>query len=152
MKNCKAALKCRECESDGHIGALHPGPPQWNMREKSSEHGREGEGKIPQPLVDCKCTEVCSVAKEPRSYSKICLMRIYPKAHPDKVNKVYAFLDDQSNRSLARSKFFNLFQISGSDSPYTLRTCAGVAEASRQRKCGLVGCIPLCLSLTSTMD
>lgn len=82
--------------------------------------------------------EVCGVGKEPRSCSKICLVKIYPKARPDKVTKVYAILDDQSSRSLARSEFFNLFQISGSDSPYTLRTCAGVTETPGRRATGFM--------------
>lgn len=60
-------------------------------------------------------------------------MKIYPNAHQDKAIKVYVILDDQSNKSLARSEFFNLFQIKGEESPYTLRTCAGTTETSGRR-------------------
>ncbi len=47
-------------------------------------------------------------------------------------------MDDQSNRSLARSEFFNFFQIRGLDSPYTLRMCAGVTETSGRRATGFI--------------
>ncbi|KAJ8346667.1 hypothetical protein SKAU_G00280680 [Synaphobranchus kaupii] len=102
------------------------------------EHGGEGEGETAQPAATSRCTEVCDKGKEPRSCSKICLVKVYPKTRPDKATKVYAILDNQSNRSLARSKFFNLFQIRGSDSPYTLRTCAGVTETSGRRATGFM--------------
>ena len=52
--------------------------------------------------------------------------------------RVYAVLDDQSNRSLARSEFFDLFHLEGADSPYTLRTCAGVTEMSGRRGAGFI--------------
>lgn len=110
-------MKCRECESDGHLAALHPGPPLWGMGEPSLEHGGEGEEEKPWPAVTSRCTEVCDEGKEPRSCSKICLVKIYPKGRPDKTTEVYVILDDQSNRSLAKSEFFNLFQIRRSDSP-----------------------------------
>lgn len=137
-KNCEMALKCKECESDGHIAALHPGPAPWDIRDPSLEHGGEGEEEAPQSAVTSRCTEVCDSGKEPRSCSKICLVRVYPKARQDKAIKVYAILDEQSNKSLARSEFFDLFQIKGLDSPYTLRTCAGTTETSGRRATGFM--------------
>ena len=52
--------------------------------------------------------------------------------------KLYAILDDQSNRSLARSEFFNLFGIKGTGAFYTLRTCAGLTEMSGRRAASFV--------------
>ncbi|KAJ8381420.1 hypothetical protein SKAU_G00021980 [Synaphobranchus kaupii] len=37
---------------------------------------------------------------------------------------------DQSNTSLARSSFFDIFGIAKNSSPYTLKTCAGVTEVT----------------------
>ena len=45
-------------------------------------------------------------------------------------------LDDQSNRSLATSEFFDLFGICSSAFLYTLKTCAGTTEASGRRASG----------------
>lgn len=49
---------------------------------------------------------------------------------------MYAMLDDQSNKSLARSEFFNLFGIKVGLYPYTLKTCAGLAATSGRRANG----------------
>ncbi|XP_051792766.1 uncharacterized protein LOC127530319 [Acanthochromis polyacanthus] len=139
-KNCKAVLKCSECDSEDHVAALHPGPPPWDTdnRGPPSQYGGESGGKAPEPTVINKCTEVCGRGQTLRSCSKICLVKVYPKAHPDRATNVYVVLDDQSNRSLARSKFFDLFQIKCVDSPYTLRTCAGVTETSGRRATGFI--------------
>ncbi len=49
---------------------------------------------------------------------------------------MYAILDEQSNRSLARSEFFEIFKISGSSYSYTLKTCAGCSETAGRRASG----------------
>ncbi|XP_053576923.1 uncharacterized protein LOC128666383 [Bombina bombina] len=46
---------------------------------------------------------------------------------------MYAILDDQSNRSLARTEFFNIFHVNGNPSSYTLGTCAGQFETKGRR-------------------
>ena len=52
--------------------------------------------------------------------------------------KVYVMLDDQSNRSLARSAFFDMFNIIGDTSPYELRTCSGTTSAHGRRANGFI--------------
>lgn len=59
---------------------------------------------------------------------KICPVRVYPAGHADATLRMYAILDGQSNRSLARSEFFNLFSISGCPLPCSLNMCAGTLE------------------------
>ncbi|XP_037609979.1 uncharacterized protein LOC119478948 [Sebastes umbrosus] len=54
---------------------------------------------------------------------------------PEKKASAYAILDDQSNRSLA---FFKMFDIADDTSPYTLRTCAGVSETAGRRARGFI--------------
>lgn len=51
----------------------------------------------------------------------------------DKAVKAYVILDDQSNRSLARSDFFELFSIKTNLCSYYLRTCSGVMEVSGRK-------------------
>lgn len=43
---------------------------------------------------------------------------------------MYATLDEQSNRSLVRKDFFDIFNIKTSPLPYTLKTCAGLLETA----------------------
>lgn len=123
---------------DAHIAGLHPGPPPLNL----FEHGGEGEMNTPQPAITSKCTEICGYGTIARFCSKICLAKVYPEGRPQEVVKLYVILDDQSNRSLARTKFFDLQHVKGESSTYTLRTCAGVRKEShrvRHRICSNKG-------------
>ncbi|XP_058881751.1 uncharacterized protein LOC131737334 [Acipenser ruthenus] len=137
-KDCKVAVQCKECNSDRHVTALHPGPAPWTLKGPDSEHGGEEEGEKPPSDVNSKCTEVCGEGLSPKSCSKICLIKVFPKGNSERSARVYAILDDQSNKSLARSEFFDLFNLEGTDSPYTLRTCSGVTETSGRRATGFL--------------
>lgn len=136
-KDCKAAIQCTECNSGAHITALHPGPPPWTVKPPSAEHGGEEEENV-SPVVNNKCTDVCGNSLSSRSCSKICLIEVFHKNRPEKAVKLYAILDDQSNRSLARSEFFDIFYLKSTVSPYTLRTCAGITEMSGRRAAGFI--------------
>ncbi|XP_034057918.1 uncharacterized protein LOC117536928 [Gymnodraco acuticeps] len=136
-KNCKMKMQCFECKSERHHTALHPGPAPW-MEEvvPAPEHGGEEEKTSPPPHVTTKCTNVCGGDLAGRSCSKICLVNVYPSGHKDKAIKLYAILDEQSNRSLVRSQFFEMFSDQSPSVPYTLRTCAGVKESAGRRASG----------------
>lgn len=79
---------------------------------------------------------LCALKFVEKSCSKICLVKVYPTECPQQAIKMYAMLDDQSNKSLARSEFFNLFKIEAGSYPYTLKTCAGLAATSGRRANG----------------
>lgn len=105
-RNCKTVVKCTECDSEDHATALHPGPAPWVSKTSvsSSEHGGEEECSLSP--VNSTCTKICGEGSPAKSCSKICLVRVYPKGSPEAAVKMYAMLDDQSNRSLVRSEFF----------------------------------------------
>ncbi len=137
-RDCKVILKCDECNSDSHNSALHPGPPSWTPKIQSHllQHGGEDAGEIPTTQeVSSLCTEVCH-GLSTKSCSKICLVNVFPEGHPENAVKMYAMLDDQSNRSLARSRFFDIFNINSIASPYSLKTCAGLIECSGRKASG----------------
>ena len=46
------------------------------------------------------------------SCTKTILVKVYKTDHPNVAKTVYAIIDDQSNRSLAKSEFFEHFGIS----------------------------------------
>lgn len=46
---------------------------------------------------------------------------------------MYALIDDQSNSSLAKPEFFNMFKKSYIEVPYTLSSCAGVKDMMGRR-------------------
>lgn len=138
-KECKATIKCDECGSERHLGALHPGPAPSTSKPPSfpKEHGGEQE---PAQEVDvtATCTEVCGNEITGKSCSKICLVQVHHRGEPHNTKKMYAIIDDQSNESLAKTEFFDMFAIQGSTMPYTLKTCSGVTQVSGRRACDYV--------------
>ncbi|XP_061775443.1 uncharacterized protein LOC133564935 [Nerophis ophidion] len=154
-KNCKFITKCTECESANHIFGLHLGPAPWiQVPTPLTQLGGEQDSE-PSTEVSAQCTDVCGGNQSYKSCSKICLVKIYPSGRPEKSLKVYAIIDEQSNKSLARSEFFEIFKIQNPSSPYTLRTCSGVMESTGRRASGykiesMDG--KVCLSLPSFLE
>ena len=133
-KDCKATVKCKECDSERHISALHPGPAPWLTEASPTQREDGGE---PEPNeeteITAKCTDICNKAPRPRSCAKISLVSVYPANNPDNAHRMYVVLDDQSNRSLAKPEFFNLFNIHGEVTSYTLKTCSGIMETAGRK-------------------
>ncbi|CAL9684350.1 unnamed protein product [Knipowitschia caucasica] len=137
-KACKAEISCTECSSKSHITALHPGPappfiaPELpTFSEPPTANG--GESNVASVIATSTCTQVCGSDVESHSCAKICLVFIYPKNSPEKKLKAYAIMDDQSNRSLAKSSVFDTFGITKNSFPYKLRTFAGLEEVTGRR-------------------
>lgn len=63
-------------------------------------------------------------------------VNVYPARCEEESKKMYAILDEQSNHSLARSDFMDVFKMSGFPYPYTLKTCAGLKETAGRRASG----------------
>ena len=141
-KDCHCTIKCSECQSEKHLTAMHAGkPPEQKkdeVKDSSSENnqsqGGENKGKSSPPnhggetTATAKCTELCGDKYGGRSCSKICLANVYLKSHPEGKIKTYVVIDDQSNCSLAKPKLFELLNIDGSKTSYTLKTCAGTSK------------------------
>ncbi|XP_034384940.1 uncharacterized protein LOC117728244 isoform X1 [Cyclopterus lumpus] len=135
---CTFNVRCYECKSEKHHTALHPGPAPWvEGKDSAPEHGGE-EDSSPQPHVTTKCTDVCGGDVTDRSCSKISLVNVYPTGHTHKAVKMYVILDEQSNRSLVRSQFFEVFNDQSPSAPYSLKTCAGVKKATGRRASGYI--------------
>ena len=134
-KECPVKLKCNECESEEHCTTMHPdttlSPAAFPVAEPHTEQQRSFPSE-----VTSRCTEVCGDGLPARSCAKICLVQVFPRGERERAVKMYAIIDDQSNRSLARSEFFQLFGIHGSPAPYLLRTCAGTTEMAGRKAVG----------------
>ncbi|XP_026036546.1 uncharacterized protein LOC113029762 [Astatotilapia calliptera] len=139
-KDCKADIRCLECKSDTHISAMHAGPPPWRSGSfDSTPEAHGGEPDIPSSTVTTSnCTEVCGQGQQGRSCSKICMVKVYHSTAPQMKTKMYAILDDQSNVSLARSPFFDMFNVHGEAFPYTMKTCSGTTNKTGRRAHGFV--------------
>lgn len=134
-KNCDNNIKCAECGSESHISALHPGPAPWSSEAQTParEHGREEGNNIEEATVSSSCTQVCGGDLTEKSCSNICLVKVFPAGQQEKAIRLYAIPDDQSNRSLVSPEFFDLFNIKGHNSPYSLKICAGAADTAGRR-------------------
>lgn len=138
-KDCKMTVKCLECNSDKHIAALHPGPPPVTMQSVTTEKDDSGEqSESSSSAVTSKCTEICGNAESARSCSKICLVKAYPAGKRENAIRIYAVLDEQSNKSLAKTEFFDIFEVKTASAPYTLKTCSGKFETSGRRAANFV--------------
>ncbi len=103
---------CRECDSDRHVAAMHPGPAPWSVEvpESKREQMMENTGEDTAEVTN-KCIEICRDSSKPKSCSKICLVKVYPFNQCEKAKRIYAVLAEQSNRSLVKSEFFDLFNV-----------------------------------------
>ncbi|KAL0148051.1 hypothetical protein M9458_056666, partial [Cirrhinus mrigala] len=131
-KDCTVEVQCKECGSDRHPSALHPGPAPSQESTPTSEYGGEKDKPVSHEVTS-ECTEVCREGLSARSCSKICLVSVYPAGHKERIKRMYAILDEQSKRSLVRKDFFDIFHIKTSPLPYTLKTCAGLLETAGRR-------------------
>ncbi|CAC5377281.1 unnamed protein product [Mytilus coruscus] len=73
-----------------------------------------------------------------KSCPKIELAKVYHSDRPDYFKTVYCVIDDQSNRTLATSDFFNFFGKNDTETEYVLASCAGRFVTSGRRASGYV--------------
>ncbi|XP_062614379.1 uncharacterized protein LOC134276120 [Saccostrea cucullata] len=131
QSNCKMTVKCDVCNSSKHPSALHPDIP------KSVVKAHEGEKSIQEVNVTNKCTKICNTqGNTSKSCAKIMLVKVYPKGRKNLSRELYCMIDEQSNRSLAVSQFFNAFGESGSEMEYVLSSCAGKFHTAGRRASG----------------
>ncbi|VDI37854.1 Hypothetical predicted protein [Mytilus galloprovincialis] len=135
-KDCSAKVKCEKCGNSSHCTAFH-----IERQEPLLDNGGERK-KIDEdiPKVGSLCTEICGDANQfnGKSCAKTLLINLYPKGKPEQRVKTYAIIDDQSNRSLATSEFFDTFSEHYDTIQYTLSSCSGKSAQSGRRATGFI--------------
>jgi len=137
-KDCQASIKCGKCGNSAHCTTFHIERSQTLL-----DHGGESNNAKKCTQVDSKCTEICNDSSEAmylygKSCAKTILVNVYPKGKPEEKIRTYAIIDDQSNRSLARSEFFDHFNEKSDTIEYTLASCSGKNTQSGRRATGYV--------------
>ncbi|XP_028407859.1 uncharacterized protein LOC114530488 [Dendronephthya gigantea] len=125
-KDCQTKVTCTECDSDKHLAALHSEAHPKNGGElppKSNETKEDTHEEI-----TTKCTELCGNTRGGKSCSKICLANVYLHGNPGHKLKAYVVIDDQSNSSLAKPELFDVLNVHGQTTTYSLKTCGGTSE------------------------
>lgn len=129
MRDCRAAVKCEDCDSSTHPTALH-------VETQSRRHyGGESQNSLD---VNSACTQICRKQFGGKSCSKTVLVRVYPQGEPQLAVNMYAVIDDQSNRSLASPRFFTYFECGSEAITYTLSSCGGTIQTFGRKAEGFV--------------
>ncbi|XP_061190337.1 uncharacterized protein LOC133198227 [Saccostrea echinata] len=120
-KDCRSNMMCSVCKATNHPTALHIHIPTHSDQDCNKNY----LAKTTTEEVTSACSMVCGRAGARKSCAKTVLVKVYPRGCPEKAVLIYAIVDEQSNRSLARSAFFDLFAISGPEIPYSVSSCNG---------------------------
>ena len=135
-RDCSSNPKCKICNQFGHATALHVDSRNGAPKEPISEEDRSLERTTD---VSANCVEVCrDPLNTSKSCAKIVLTKVYPAGEPHRSRMLYAVIDDQSNRTLANSDFFNSFHEIGPETPYTLASCSGKVTTSGRTASGYI--------------
>ena len=126
-RDCTSNVRCNICFSDTHCSSMHARNDRYS-----------GERANGATNVRSSCTEVCGPGFSGKSCAKMVLVNVYNKDHPDNTVKAYAIIDDQSNRTLAKSSLFEMLDLKSSLIEYSLSSCNG-----RTVSCGRIadGCV-----------
>lgn len=113
-RDCKVNLRCDMCDNTEHCSALHPTDVKSDYLYK--EHG--GEQRFIDSIttnsvssVSACCLQICGKHFFGKSCAKMLLVRVYRQREKENAILMYALVDDQSNRSLARSEFFDMLRF-----------------------------------------
>jgi len=136
-RDCRSSRKCGDCGSNKHPTALHinigPQEKTASQRQVLVQHGGERKKSADSRSdigVTNICTEVCGPGFNGKSCAKIVLVRVHHRDQPCKSFEMYAIIDDQSNRTLARSALFDRLGLQSKIVEYALSSCGGHTVAS----------------------
>ena len=117
-KNCTKRIKCETCGDTRHVSMLHKDRNQ-------SEITRE---------VTPKCTAVCDPANGGVSCGKVVLVDLFHNKRPEKLFRVYAIVDEQSNSSMISTELADKIGARGPAEKYFLSTCSSNRELKYGRR------------------
>lgn len=139
-RHCREKIKCTICDSDKHVTVMHGDTPsKVHGGERTPHSGRNTFRTTSNPLVvESSCTEICGNMTYGKSCAKILPVFVHHCKDPRTRVKMYIILDDQSNRSLARSSFFDMFKICSPPEEYIMNSCNGKLVTSGRRASGFV--------------
>jgi hypothetical protein len=140
-RQCKATVKCDVC-GKGHLTVMHrmqaldPAANQSSSADPPPSRSSHG-GEKPSLCVNNRCTALCGSLNASRSCGKIVPVNVFNRSQPSKSMKVYAVIDDQSNRSLASPALLDGLGVTSEEFMYTLTSCSGSYSMSGRSVSGL---------------
>jgi hypothetical protein len=125
-KNCTANIKCQICGNIRHATAMHMDRSAQNLQPTSIQRTTTDDGGEPHTdNITSRCTTLCGDLRIGRSCGKTVLVDVYSVAAPNKTMRVYAAIDDQSNRTLATPELLDQLGIQGKHAQFNMSSCSG---------------------------
>lgn len=87
------------------------------------------EETVRKTEVSNTCTDLCGTTFSGQSCANVLPVCVYPSGNI----KVYTFIDEQSNRTLARSQLFDFFDIQCESESHKLLACSGQSTCNGRR-------------------
>ncbi len=106
--NCSKAISCSICKGV-HATAIHAklsGGPVFEWRGRVPEADSNFNRKAGD--IRTACAQVCGNVNGGKSCAKVVCVNVYSRNNPEYKKKLYALLDDQSNRSLVKPEFVDV--------------------------------------------
>lgn len=126
---CPVEVTCDKCGGKNHLTLMH-------REEPIKSHGGEPQADS-KVHVSANCTAICGKEFKGRSCGKTVLVDVTSTSLPAKKFRVYALLDDQSNRPLVTPELCDMLDIPGEAMEYSLSSCSGHTTMVGQRVNGL---------------
>ncbi|XP_021370177.1 uncharacterized protein LOC110461161 [Mizuhopecten yessoensis] len=126
---CPLDVTCDKCGRKNHLTLMH-------REEPMKYHGGESKGE-PEIHVAAKRTAIHGKEFRGQSCGKTFLVDVMSSSRPAEKFRVYALIDDQSNRSLVTPELCEMMGIRGETMTYTLSSCSGRTTMVGQRIDGL---------------
>lgn len=144
--DCPVTVICNECGGN-HNTAMHSAtPPRISTASNNAQpHGgerqpqaRDGDRFDNTSLQTSQLYRRTTPTVTTPVPEKIIPVNIYHRDIPNKYIKIYAILDEQSNKSLAKKELFDEFNIQSQQESYTLSTCSGRLDTTGRRSKGFI--------------
>ncbi|XP_060079797.1 uncharacterized protein LOC132559197 [Ylistrum balloti] len=135
-KDCTEKVICTVCKGSSHFTMFHDDkyqPRQSHGEERTSIRGDNRK-------INSKCTQLCGETGPfvGKSCAKTVLVNIHKDGQLNNVLRAYAIIDEQSNRTLAKSEFFDYFGDHSTETGYVLSSCAGEIQVTGRQGSGYV--------------
>ncbi|CAC5426417.1 unnamed protein product [Mytilus coruscus] len=143
-RNCNVNVKCSNCGSNRHVSSMHIDRSPTNEKISTPKTDEDYGGEFSTETISAACTRLCGNMRVGRSCGKTVLVDVFSGASPEQSIRVYAIIDDQSNRSLATPDLFDRLGLHGSQKLFVLSSCSGSSTmvgryASGIRICSIDG-------------
>ncbi|VDI77106.1 Hypothetical predicted protein [Mytilus galloprovincialis] len=143
-RNCNVNVKCSIWGNNSHVSSMHIDRSTTTEKTSTPKSNEDNGGELSTETILAICTRLCGNMRVGRSCGKTVLVDVFSGTSPEQSIRVYAIIDDQSNRSLATPDLFDRLGLHDSQKQFVLSSCSGSSTmvgryASGIRICSIDG-------------